>query len=108
VPWEYPSVVPAGRSVSSEPQQQHQYQQPLILDNIQHELKLGQDPFDDKFEKRVNWLLDHFHVPGLSIAVVTGNETFLRVILSSPLIFQSTKALDSDVIVCLDLGIRSL
>jgi hypothetical protein len=40
---------------------------------------LGNNPFDDKFEKRVNWLLDHFNVPGLSIAVVTGNQTFLRV-----------------------------
>ncbi|KAL1966586.1 hypothetical protein VTN77DRAFT_3997 [Rasamsonia byssochlamydoides] len=35
-------------------------------------------PFDEVFNEKVIWALRHFQVPGLSIAVVHGNETFLK------------------------------
>lgn len=35
-------------------------------------------PFTTKFDKRVQTILDHFHVPGVSISVVIGNETFAK------------------------------
>jgi CubicO group peptidase (beta-lactamase class C family) len=36
-------------------------------------------PLDDKFEKLVNWTLEHFQTPGLAVAVIRGNDTFLKV-----------------------------
>lgn len=36
-------------------------------------------PFDEVFDEKVVWALKHFRVPGLSIAVVHGNETFFKV-----------------------------
>lgn len=36
-------------------------------------------PLNDDFEKVVNSTLDHFRTPGLAIAVVRGNETFVKV-----------------------------
>ena len=82
VPWQHPPIVPPGRAFSFQPQPQPQHQQPLIFDNIEHSTTLAQDnPFDDKFERRAKCILDHFHVPGLSMAVVTGNNTFFKVFL---------------------------
>ncbi|KAL1963322.1 hypothetical protein VTN77DRAFT_8443 [Rasamsonia byssochlamydoides] len=38
----------------------------------------SRSPLDDEFEKAVNWTLEHFRTPGLSIAVVRGNDTFTK------------------------------
>lgn len=35
-------------------------------------------PFTTKFDKRVQIILDYFHVPGVSISVVIDNETFAK------------------------------
>ena len=35
--------------------------------------------FTTKFDDRVHFLLDHFKVPGVSIAVIDGNKTFSKV-----------------------------
>jgi len=75
---------------------------------MEHSTTLAQNPFDDKFEKRVKWILDHFHVPGLSMAVVAGNDTFLKVPFSFSHTFQSTGGVDSDATILLNLGLRSL
>ena len=40
-------------------------------------------PFNTKFDAFVEDTLNHFHVPGLSIAVVDGNQTFAKVLISS-------------------------
>lgn len=37
------------------------------------------DPFTPDFDTLVEGLLQEFHVPGLSIAVVHGDETFTKV-----------------------------
>lgn len=37
------------------------------------------ETFGDGFDDRVKSLLEHFHVPGISIAVVDGDETFAKV-----------------------------
>ncbi len=35
--------------------------------------------FTTKFDNRVHFLLDHFKVPGVSIAVIDGDRTFSKV-----------------------------
>lgn len=37
-------------------------------------------PFDKKFEQKALQLLDHFHIPSLTIALVDGNETYAKVV----------------------------
>jgi hypothetical protein len=83
VPWRYPSPAPSHSPFSSktDPQYQNHYQQPLGFDDSKHS-KSTNNPLDERFERRVEWMLDHFQLPGLSIAVVTGNDTFLRVSLN--------------------------
>ena len=73
-------------SSQTDAQYQNQCQQPLGLDNTKH-LTLTNNLLDEKFERRVEWILDRSPVPGLSIAVFTGNDTFLEVSfdLSQPL-----------------------
>jgi CubicO group peptidase (beta-lactamase class C family) len=80
VPWRYPSSAPSQPPFSSQtdPQYQNQYQQPLGFDDSKHSTSTN-NPLNEKFERRVEWILDHFKVPGVSIAVVTGNDTFLKV-----------------------------
>ena len=39
-------------------------------------------PLDGKFRELVEELLEHWHVPGISISVVDGNDTFAEVFLS--------------------------
>ena len=39
----------------------------------------ARNPLTEKFDARVEDVLKHFQVPGLSIAVVLGNETFAKV-----------------------------
>ncbi|KAL4950792.1 beta-lactamase/transpeptidase-like protein [Aspergillus filifer] len=34
------------------------------------------DPLDKSFEEKVNWALEHYHVPGLAISVVQNGSTF--------------------------------
>ena len=65
-------------SSQTDPQYQNQNQQPLGFDDHKHS-KSTTNPLDERFERRVEWMLDHFQVPGVSIAVVTGNDTFLNV-----------------------------
>ncbi|KAF8867149.1 beta-lactamase/transpeptidase-like protein [Acephala macrosclerotiorum] len=36
--------------------------------------KHKRSPFDEKFNRLVNWTLDQWHVPGLSMAVIDGND----------------------------------
>jgi hypothetical protein len=81
VPWEYPSLAPPSQTSSPKSQHQYQYQQPFSYDTLKHPSKQAHNPLDEKFERRVEWMLEHFNVPGLSIAVVNGNDTFLQVIL---------------------------
>ena len=50
------------------------FQKPLI-----HE---PSTPFNSKFDALVENTLKHFHIPGLSIAVIDGNETFAKVLIS--------------------------
>ena len=38
-------------------------------------------PFSSKFDALVERTLRHFHVPGLSIAVIDGNETYAKVLI---------------------------
>ena len=38
------------------------------------------NPWSPQFDTLVQQTLDHFHVPGLSIAVVDGNDTFAKVL----------------------------
>lgn len=38
------------------------------------------NPLSPEFDALVEEILDHFHVPGLSIAVIDGNETFAKVL----------------------------
>jgi len=46
---------------------------------------IGQpSPLTDDFNDFVSQNLDHWHVPGFSIAVVNGNETFSKVLYSHP------------------------
>lgn len=49
-------------------------QQPLTAEKNQL-----QTPFDDVFDNKVEWALDHFHIPGVGIAVVRDNEVFTKV-----------------------------
>lgn len=35
-------------------------------------------PFTRKFDERVAYVLDRFHVPGISISVVDGERTFAK------------------------------
>lgn len=37
------------------------------------------DPFDEKFDRMVEESMERWHVPGLSVAVVHGDETFAKV-----------------------------
>lgn len=37
------------------------------------------DPFDEEFDRMVEETLQHWHVPGLSVAVVHGDDTFAKV-----------------------------
>lgn len=39
----------------------------------------NRSPFTPEFNEQVNHLLDRWHVPGLSVAIVDGNETFSKV-----------------------------
>ncbi|KAL1885520.1 hypothetical protein Plec18167_001014 [Paecilomyces lecythidis] len=48
-------------------------QQPLTAETNQL-----QTPFDDVFDNKVEWALDHFHIPGVGIAVVRDNEVFTK------------------------------
>jgi peptidoglycan/xylan/chitin deacetylase (PgdA/CDA1 family) len=41
-------------------------------------LNFQDGPFDAAFDKKVADILDHFHVPSASIAVVDGNKTFAK------------------------------
>lgn len=47
------------------------YQIPLIAPDA--------SPFTPDFDKLVADTLDHWHIPGISIAVVHGNKTFSKV-----------------------------
>ena len=40
-------------------------------------------PFDSDFDTLVQETLKHLHVPGLSIAVIDGNQTYAKVVLNS-------------------------
>jgi hypothetical protein len=85
VPWEYPSPAPAHSPFSSQtdPQYQNEYQQPLGFDSNKHTTSTN-NSLDEEFERRVEWILDHFKVPGVSIAIVTGEDTFLKVNINLP------------------------
>ncbi|GAD98348.1 protein flp, putative [Paecilomyces variotii No. 5] len=48
-------------------------QQPLTAETNQL-----QTPFDDVFDNKVKWALDHFHIPGVGIAVVRDSEVFTK------------------------------
>lgn len=52
-------------------------QLPLGSDDTANSYSEG-GPFTTKFDERVQTILDHFHVPGVSISVVIGNETFAK------------------------------
>lgn len=43
-------------------------------------LESSSNPLSPQFDTLVQQTLDHFHVPGLSIAVVDGNDTFAKVL----------------------------
>jgi hypothetical protein len=43
------------------------------------EAEKGEGPFDKDFERLVNETLDHWKCPGLSIAVVDGDDTWAAV-----------------------------
>ena len=45
------------------------------------------DPFSPEFDERVAQILDHFHVPSMSISVVNGPDTFVKVRQNPLLIF---------------------
>jgi hypothetical protein len=40
---------------------------------------LSSSPFSPAFEELINQSLHHYHVPGLAIAIVDGDDTFSRV-----------------------------
>lgn len=71
--------------------------------NVQHPLqdrkrdapKTADGPLNQRFGDRVAEMLDHFHIPALSIAVVDGDKTFAKVaprfssiLLPLPLVIQ--------------------
>lgn len=41
--------------------------------------KAGRSPFTPNFDKHVTQLMNVWHVPGIAIAIVDGNETFSKV-----------------------------
>jgi len=43
-------------------------------------ISIADQPLTDDFNHFVLQTLDHWHVPGFSIAVVNGNETFSKVV----------------------------
>lgn len=51
-------------------------QQPLTAQGSQ-----SQSPFDDTFSKKVHWVLQHFDIPGVAVAVVR-DEIFSKVCFS--------------------------
>jgi hypothetical protein len=52
------------------------HQAPLFHGSI----STHQSPLDDFFDQKANWALEHFKVSGLSISVVRGDETFVKVL----------------------------
>ncbi|KAL4941675.1 hypothetical protein BDV06DRAFT_212449 [Aspergillus oleicola] len=36
------------------------------------------NPLDESFNKKVNWALEHYHIPGLAISVVQNGSTFAK------------------------------
>jgi len=51
---------------------------------------IADQPLTDDFNAFVLQTLDHWHVPGFSIAVVNGNETFSKVPYLTPRTAQPT------------------
>ena len=51
----------------------------VIADSKQHVLQSRSSPFHKEFEKLVKENLDFWHVPGISIAVVDGEESWAEV-----------------------------
>ena len=53
-----------------------------VLLSAQSQIPLGgqhESPFSHSFDELVSHNLDYWHVPGISIAVVDGNETYSKV-----------------------------
>ena len=53
-----------------------------VLVSAQYQVPLGGEhgsPFSYSFDELVSHNLDYWHVPGISIAVVDGNETYSKV-----------------------------
>ena len=57
-------------------------QQPLLINEPP---LLNTLPFSPVFDKFVATTIKHFHIPGLSMAVINGNETCAKVSLPSSL-----------------------
>jgi len=53
------------------------FQKPLHSADASETYSSG-GPFTESFDKRVQTLLDHFHVPSISISVIDGNDTFAK------------------------------
>lgn len=57
---------------------------PRCLAELQHPLgnqyseTPADSPFNDAFNQRVEWILEHFHIPGLSVSVVNNGTTFAK------------------------------
>lgn len=51
----------------------------VLLHGQQHQHGESHGPFDTAFERLVNKTLEYWHVPGMSIGVVDGNNTWTRV-----------------------------
>lgn len=51
---------------------------------------VADQPLTDDFNAFVLQTLDHWHVPGFSIAVVNGNETFSKVPCLAPMTARPT------------------
>lgn len=60
----FPCLVLAGLETFQQPLQGHKTQ--------------SGSPFDANFDRRVNWALEHFNIPGLAVAVIRG-DTFFKV-----------------------------
>lgn len=57
---------------------------PLCVAELQHPLghqhpeTPAHSPFDEAFNQRVEWALEHFHIPGLSISIINNGTTFAK------------------------------
>ena len=57
----------------------------IVLVSSQNQIPLGgghESPFSHSFDELVSHNLDHWRVPGISVAVVDGNETYGKVCFS--------------------------